>query len=244
MSNSLPPATRARNEAGAMTQRLVTILAFIAGYVDTAGFVALFGLFTSHVTANFVLLGANLTGDGSGIAVKLAAFPAFVGGVATAKIVTDFHVRRGSNPERTLYVLQAVLLAGMLAAGFAALPMHAPDAAGVILSGLCGAFAMGIQNGHGRLVLAGLPQTTMMTQNVTQAVIDAIDSVAGSDTMKKHTARARLSDTLLPVFAFAVGAIVAANGYQHLSFWTLLFPIVLLALLALRAGTGPCAIGE
>ena len=107
-----------------MPQRLVTILAFIAGYVDTLGFVALFGLFTSHVTTNFVLLGANLTGDGTGIALKLAAFPAFVVGVAAAKIVTDFHMRRHNDPERTMYVLQAVFLTCMMAAGLAALPVR------------------------------------------------------------------------------------------------------------------------
>lgn len=227
-----------------MPQRLVTILAFIAGYVDTAGFIALFGLFTSHVTANFILLGANLTGHGSGIALKLAVFPAFIAGVGTAKVANDFHLRRGSNPERTIYVLQAVFLACMLAAGLAALPIRAADAGAVVTSGLFGAFAMGIQNGHGRLVLPAYPQTTMMTQNITQAVIDAIDSFTSHDLTKKNTARARLADTLLPVFSFAVGAIVAAIGYQQVSFWTLLFPITLLAILALRASTGACAVGE
>jgi uncharacterized membrane protein YoaK (UPF0700 family) len=36
-------------------------LGLIAGYVDTAGFVALFGLFTAHVTGNFVLIGSELS---------------------------------------------------------------------------------------------------------------------------------------------------------------------------------------
>jgi uncharacterized membrane protein YoaK (UPF0700 family) len=239
-----PPAAPARNEASAMPQRLVTILAFIAGYVDTVSFVALFGLFTSHVTANFVLLGANIIGQGSGVGLKLAAFPAFVTGVAAAKLVVELHVRRGRNPERALYLLQAIFLTSMAATGLLALPIRTPTGTDVIATGLLGAIAMGIQNAHSRLVLAGRPPTTMMTQNVTQAVIDAIDTVSGNDPRTRDGARARLTDTLLPVAAFAVGAIVAAIAYQNDSFWALLFPITLLAILALRAGTGPCAVGE
>ena len=37
-------------------------LASIAGYVDTLGFVALFGLFTAHVTGNFILIGSARPG--------------------------------------------------------------------------------------------------------------------------------------------------------------------------------------
>ena len=39
---------------------LPLLLSFTAGYVDTAGFLALQGLFTAHVTGNFVTLGASL----------------------------------------------------------------------------------------------------------------------------------------------------------------------------------------
>jgi uncharacterized membrane protein YoaK (UPF0700 family) len=36
------------------------LLAFNAGYVDTFGFLSLHGLFTAHVTGNFVTIGAAL----------------------------------------------------------------------------------------------------------------------------------------------------------------------------------------
>ncbi|MDU6748154.1 MAG: DUF1275 family protein, partial [Bradyrhizobium sp.] len=45
----------------ATESRIVPLLLSVnAGYVDTAGFLALQGLFTAHVTGNFVTLGAAL----------------------------------------------------------------------------------------------------------------------------------------------------------------------------------------
>ena len=49
------------------------LLSFVASYVDTAVFVGLFGLFTSHVTGNFVLIGAALVHHADGVEIKLLA---------------------------------------------------------------------------------------------------------------------------------------------------------------------------
>ena len=64
-----------------------TILAAVAGFVDTLSFVALFGLFTAHVTGNFVLIGAGLAGFGQGVILKLSVFPAFVCGVIASSLI-------------------------------------------------------------------------------------------------------------------------------------------------------------
>src|SRR3954463_1939312 len=64
-----------------------SVLSFIAGYVDTAVFIGLFGLFTAHVTGNFVLIGSQLVHRTGEVWPKLLAFPAFILGVAaTVKI--------------------------------------------------------------------------------------------------------------------------------------------------------------
>jgi uncharacterized membrane protein YoaK (UPF0700 family) len=51
---------------------------FNAGFVDTAGFLGLQGLFTAHVTGNFVTLGAALVFGTQGIIAKLIALPEFL----------------------------------------------------------------------------------------------------------------------------------------------------------------------
>jgi uncharacterized membrane protein YoaK (UPF0700 family) len=45
--------------AAAMKPGVPTMLSFNGGYADTAGYLALQGLFTSHVTGNFVTLAAD-----------------------------------------------------------------------------------------------------------------------------------------------------------------------------------------
>jgi uncharacterized membrane protein YoaK (UPF0700 family) len=49
-----------------------TLLAGIAGFVDTLSFVAQFGLFTAHVTGNFVLSGASIGHAGRGLLLKVS----------------------------------------------------------------------------------------------------------------------------------------------------------------------------
>ena len=51
-----------------MRPSVPTLWSFNGGYVDTAGFLALHGLFTSHVTGNFVTFGAAIAQGTSGVA--------------------------------------------------------------------------------------------------------------------------------------------------------------------------------
>ena len=61
---------------------------FTAGYVGTAGFLALQGLFTAHVTGNFVTLGASLALGTSGAVAKLLALPVFCAVVIAVRILS------------------------------------------------------------------------------------------------------------------------------------------------------------
>jgi hypothetical protein len=59
---------------------LSALLSFNAGYVDAVGYLALEGLFTAHVTGNFVTVAAELVFGTSGVVTKLSALPVFLRG--------------------------------------------------------------------------------------------------------------------------------------------------------------------
>jgi uncharacterized membrane protein YoaK (UPF0700 family) len=204
------------------------------GLVDTLGFVALFGLFTAHVTGNFILIGSGLAGAGHGLLIKWLAFPAFVAGIVFARVLDNRLLARGHGVRAcALYAMQALLLAGFMVAGVLASPVSDSDAPITIVCGLLGAAAMGVQNAHGRLTARSVVANTVMTGNVTQAVIDAFDLLfSPGDAKSKSVARSRLWRTLPPVAGFAIGAGAGAAGYLFASFWALLPPLAALCVLA------------
>ena len=53
-------------------------LSFVGGFVDVVGFIALFGLFTAHVTGNFIMLGLEMVHATKLAIAKLLAVPIFI----------------------------------------------------------------------------------------------------------------------------------------------------------------------
>lgn len=204
-------------------------LAFLAGYVDTLGFIALFGLFTAHVTGNFILIGAALADSSQmSILLKFLAFPAFIIGVAGARLfIVAIQQRNGAALPWTMS-LQLVLLVGFMVCGIIATPVQSPTSGWGISAGLLGTVAMGVHSAISRLLLSHLAPTSLMTGNVTQVVIDAVDVLRGG---ADGATTERCMKFLWPVLSFGVGAIVAAFGYHAIGFVALLLPIAILAVL-------------
>jgi uncharacterized membrane protein YoaK (UPF0700 family) len=216
-----------------------TMLALVAGYVDTLGFVALFGLFTAHVTGNFVLIGAELLGAGQGVLMKLLAFPAFMLGIVLSNVVArSTRSGPGGTVARSLFLLQGLFLVTFLIAGLYAMPIRNADAPGALLCGILGTIAMGIQNAHGKLVRHGAVPNTVMTGNVTQVVLDALDLLIPrlDSSVERSLVRQRFLATLTTILSFGAGAVAGALGFRFASFWAILLPIGLIVLLAARGG--------
>ena len=208
-------------------------LAFVAGYIDVVGFIALFGLFTAHVTGNFVMIGVQLVASTHvGVLAKLLALPVFVIVVALVKLVVQRFSRTQRRPLRRLLVVQTLLLLGFMIVGMSAQPIVSADAPLAILSGMFGVAALAIQNAVGRLVLTDLAPTTIMTGNTTQIVIDIVELASGhcSD---DNAVRARLRKMIPALAAFAVGAVFGGFAYHGTGFWCVLLAVVLLVALAI-----------
>lgn len=209
-----------------------TALAFVAGFVDAAGFVALAGLFTSHVTGNFVLIGAEIVTQSSGVLAKLLALPVFVLAVALARLLALGLEGRGKNPLRLLLFLEMLLLAGFMGIGMLVPKPVDPDTALAILSGMLGVAAMGVQNAMARLPLAHLVTTTVMTTNVTQTVIDTVD-VMQNGWANAGASAARLGRMAPAIAAFGIGAVAAPTTIALWSFPAVVIPISVLAVVIL-----------
>lgn len=156
------------------------LLSFLAGYADTVGFVGLGGLFTAHVTGNFVLLGYALVGPVQGILPKLLAFPVFVLAIAATRMLVAHWQRQAQPALARAMALQAMLLAASAAAAWLGGPLTAPDTAPALACGMLCVAAMAVQNAYGKLLLPHLPATTVMTGNVTQLVIAMTDARNGN----------------------------------------------------------------
>jgi uncharacterized membrane protein YoaK (UPF0700 family) len=226
MSATSPPA--AVPEAGSLLPAL--LLSFVGGYVDTFSFVMLSGLFTAHVTGNFVLIGAALAGHGhAGVLGKLLALPVFVGAVAATRWYQ--HRRAGGQGDSggALVLIQLVGLGLFMACGHLAGAARDADSAATILTGLVGVAAMAVQNAAARSAFVRLSPSTVMTGNVTQVTMDLVDLLHGD--MAREDAAARMGRLWPPIAAFAVGTVAAGVSCDTLGFDALLLPGLALSML-------------
>jgi len=211
-----------------------SILGFIAGFVDTCVFVGLFGLFTAHVTGNFVLIGAELVHHSGDVLPKLLALPVFMLAVAAAAKAVDALRQRRRNAVVAILVFEALFLFMSAAAAFSLKAAARSGDASALAIGMLACAAMGLQNAMMRLELTALPSTTVMTINVTQAVIDAVTIASSTDIQKRNDARARSFREWPAIVAFTLGAASGAAGYAFAGLGALAVPALLCVLLAVR----------
>lgn len=219
---------------------LTTALSFIAGIVDVVGFIALFGLFTSHFTGNFVVIGQELIHHSWKLVIQVIAIPVFILVVAGTRLVVIQCERRGDSAFLVCLLMQSAFLAGCMLLGVASSPITDPTAVGPIITAQLGVAAMAVQNAINRLIIPAYPPTTVMTTNLSQFSIDLVDRFR-SNAVLREAARARFNRNGPVIAGFAIGVIFGAYTHLAFSFWCLLLPLTGLLILTLLVARGEFA---
>jgi uncharacterized membrane protein YoaK (UPF0700 family) len=202
-----------------------TLWSFNGGYVDTAGFLTLHGLFTSHVTGNFVTLGSAIAYGTSGTVAKLLALPMFCAVIVLARTL----VNRLHSPEwrvlETAVALKILLLSSAAALAIAQGPFASGDGPAAVTTGMILIAAMAIQNAASRIHLPEAPPTTIMTGTTTQLMIDIADLAAGKLTPEaRAVVLPRLRALVVAVLSFALGCALAALVFIKFEMKVFLLP--------------------
>lgn len=219
-------------------KRLTLLLSFLAGYVDSCTFLALFGLFVAQVTGSFVLTGTRLVTHESVGLVKILAIPAFFVACIATTVVVRMITRHGRSALATTLALEAALLTGLLVTWLAGAPWSGPNAPPVILASLFGLSAMGVQSALVRLNIKGAPSTNVMTTNTTQLAIEATELVMSwrawraapgdAQLAAEHAqVRDRFNGVWPVVLGFFTGTIAGGLAYLRLDLWCILAPIAI-----------------
>ena len=102
------------------------LLSFVAGYVDSYTYLALFGLFVAQVTGSFVIAGAEVVHGMTPASIgKLLAMLVFIIAAAMTAALIALARERGYAPMPLTLALEAVLLAV-----FVAIILFGPDVNG------------------------------------------------------------------------------------------------------------------
>jgi uncharacterized membrane protein YoaK (UPF0700 family) len=227
-----------------MKTTVPTLLSFNGGYVDTVGYLSLQGLFTAHVTGNFVTIGAALVFGTSGLVAKLLALPVFCFVIVVTRIVSLNLPARWPVFE-TMLTVKLLLLLVAAALAIAHGPFITGDSAPAIMMGMTLVAAMAIQNAEHRIHMAAAPPTTLMTGTTTQIMIDVADMIRGVQGDARDAIRSRLRRMCVAVASFAAGAAAGALLFHTVGSWCFALPPIVAFLAritvksSLAAATGP-----
>jgi uncharacterized membrane protein YoaK (UPF0700 family) len=222
------------------------LLSFVAGYVDSYTFLALFGLFVAQVTGSFVTAGAQFVVHDIGIAGKVIAIVAFVAATALTAALIGLARDRGRDALPWMLALETLLLAVFCLLMLAGPPVTGVDDWHGVLAGVFGAMAMGTQSVVVRLLMRGIPQTNVMTGNMTQLGIETTDLIRAwrrrardpgnaADVREFVAVRARLLVVLSIATGFVLGAGCGAAAYAVTGLIGAPLAVVLVAALTLWA---------
>jgi uncharacterized membrane protein YoaK (UPF0700 family) len=222
------------------------LLSFVAGFVDSCTYLALFGTFVAQLTGSFVLIGMQFVRAEPGALARGFAIPCFF--LAAVGVTVLVHCLR-ERPRVALACslgAEFFLLVAFLGACVAGMPFRNANQPGAIAALLLGITAMGAQSALVRLLMRGVASTNVMTTNTTALAITATQSLLGWVVSRKAEtnrdprymrAREELGQVLPIILAFLAGTACGAFAYVNLGLLCLFIVIVPVGALALCAAS-------
>ncbi len=166
---------------------------------------------------SFVIGTAELVTHDTGIAGKLIAILAFLFAAALTAGLIGWVRDRGRAALAAMLAIETALLALFTVTMLLSAPIGGADDWRGILAGAFGAMAMGTQSVIVRLLMRGIPQTNVMTGNITQLGIETTELLlawrrrARDPGDRSHAEEfAKVRSRLLVVVAIAVGFLLGA----------------------------------
>ena len=202
------------------------VLAFVSGYVDTAVFIHMKGLFVAHITGNFVLLGTSLVDLGTGVGLeqwawlKLLAFPVFFVSAGLAAVVAGWV----PEPRRTGFLLWLAtgLICGVGIAGLVVVGVDSSLAMVLVCS-------MAVLNAAQRLDARLGPPFTVMTGNVTSVAIEVARRLGLAPSDRGLAMGTTVGTMSILVVGFAAGCAFGAASQIWTGLSAMILPAALLA---------------
>jgi uncharacterized membrane protein YoaK (UPF0700 family) len=211
-----------------MNRKLEGSLSFAGGFVDTATFIGVSGVFANHITGNFVLFAAkSVSGLEGNDYLKLMVFPVFLIAVAIATMLT----KKGVSPTSLLRIV-AILLGLLGLTSYWAFPADVVSYTNIHILIVMGVvFAMGFQNAYHALNKELGPMTTVMTGNTSTFVVELMHYLFNKSVPKDIH---KVTNPLVVIFPFLFGCIGAALVIGHIGLVSLIIPAVIIFLGSLK----------
>ena len=232
-------------------EAVVLCLAFIGGFVDAAGYIKLFNLFTSSITGNLVVACASLYHP-EGVFCRFCVSLCFAGGggilttlAVQLKVVQEMDPRKVSM---ILFICEALILVACWIVGHIyndEIENGSLNTGIVILVGSIMGFSMGVHNAAAKETIANCPSTTVMTMtlvSLSSAASNTLNLFLAKHNLltmhpKSQTAASykieekyndhysKLMIAVKPLITFLIGALAGASTMHEMDFHCLFIPV-------------------
>lgn len=199
------------------------IMAFSAGFVDTSTFTVADGLFSAHITGNFVVFAYKLSNHPQlRDFINLISFPVFILAVIlTRKMDSLYKNEKGIFASIGIFLIFAGCIAFLLKQNQIATGFVYHFMLMLIV------FSMGIQNTATRLYASSaFGPTTVMTGNVTKAILDFLSYISTQHAFEKLI---ELQKSLVLLTGFLIGCIFGALISARFGLVSMLIPGILIS---------------